>query len=66
MLLTSVAFVLFYTSWDSVPEKTHPEKPKVLAAKLFFDVLHMRERSRNAEGCKGDDQRDRKDCSKAK
>jgi len=66
MLLTLVAFVLFYSSGDPVPEKTHPEKPKVLAAKLFFDALHMRERSRNAEGCKGDDQRDRKDCSKAK
>lgn len=53
MLQTSVAFVLLYTSWDSVPEE------KTLAAKLFFDVLHMWDGSRNAEGCKGDDQGDR-------
>lgn len=59
--------MLFYTSWDSVPKKNRsPEKPRVLAAKLFFDVLYMWEPSRNADGCKGDDQRDREDCSKAK
>lgn len=33
-----------YTSWDSVLGKTY--------LLLFFDVLHMREGSRNAEGVK--------------
>lgn len=37
MLLTSLAFVMFYTSWDSVPQKkTALESPRYLLQSSFL------------------------------